>query len=349
MASRFIELNQTSSHGNLSFRLKHVNVSFANAVRRTILSNIPTVVFDTTEFVENTSKINNEMIKDRLSAIPIHIHCIDQPFLDKIVVEVKQENTGDTLSYVTTEHFQLVTDEAGLIRDDIFPINELTSQYIDVIRLLPHISDQIPVAKIHFRCKLKAGTAKQNSNYNVVSTCSYTNTLDAEKIEATLSKKRAEWKEKQLEQAAIELHEADFHALERHRYFLNNSFDFGIKSVGVYSNQQIMNLCCKYLIETLEALKYDILETIQNSFEVTLHGEDYTIGKMIEYCLHNALYENSAQLFFCGFVKEHPHDQNSKIKLTYKRKRLLTDVKSDFAEAIKSCIEVLAEIKKGFE
>ena len=58
----------------LSFTLSNVNVSVANSIRRTILSDIPTVVFKTAPYEENkstilvnTSRLNNEIIKQLLS------------------------------------------------------------------------------------------------------------------------------------------------------------------------------------------------------------------------------------------------------------------------------------------
>ena len=60
----------------LKFRLSGVDVSLANAIRRIILSDIPCYVFRTTPYSENkatifinTSRLNNEIIKQRLSCI----------------------------------------------------------------------------------------------------------------------------------------------------------------------------------------------------------------------------------------------------------------------------------------
>ena len=69
----------------LKFTLSNVNVSVANSIRRTILSDIPTVVFKTAPYEENkaniivnTSRLNNEIIKQRLSCIPICVKQIDE-------------------------------------------------------------------------------------------------------------------------------------------------------------------------------------------------------------------------------------------------------------------------------
>jgi DNA-directed RNA polymerase II subunit RPB3 len=75
----------TSNKGDeVKFTMSNVNVSIANSIRRTILSDIPTVVFKTAPYEENkaniianTSRLNNEIIKQRLSCIPIHVKEID--------------------------------------------------------------------------------------------------------------------------------------------------------------------------------------------------------------------------------------------------------------------------------
>ena len=65
-------------NGELYFILKDVHVSVANALRRTIMTEIPVVVIPT-ETVDvnqctvftNTTRFHNEIIKQRLSTIPI--------------------------------------------------------------------------------------------------------------------------------------------------------------------------------------------------------------------------------------------------------------------------------------
>ena len=76
-----VQLNNRPEYGDmLGFTLSGVNVSLANALRRTMLSDIPLIVFRTTPYeknkaniINNTSRLNNEVIKQRLSCIPIHI------------------------------------------------------------------------------------------------------------------------------------------------------------------------------------------------------------------------------------------------------------------------------------
>ena len=101
-----------SEDNSFGFTLSGVNVSIANALRRTILSDIPLVVFRTTpnelnkcSIITNTTRLNNEIIKQRLSCIPIHIKDVEEFPLKNYIMEVNVENTTDTIMYVTTEHF----------------------------------------------------------------------------------------------------------------------------------------------------------------------------------------------------------------------------------------------------
>jgi len=69
--------SKTEVNGILKFTIKGVNVSFANALRRTILSDIPTAAFrvfphskNEANIVTNTSRLNNEILKQRLGVFP---------------------------------------------------------------------------------------------------------------------------------------------------------------------------------------------------------------------------------------------------------------------------------------
>jgi DNA-directed RNA polymerase alpha subunit len=107
-------IQDVKEDGNtLTFTLSGVNVSLANAVRRTILSDIPTVVFRTSPYEENkavfltnTSRLNNEILKQRLSCVPIHITDLEMP-LQNYILEVNVENFTDTVQFVTTEDFKV--------------------------------------------------------------------------------------------------------------------------------------------------------------------------------------------------------------------------------------------------
>ena len=90
-------------HELLSFTLSNINVSLANALRRTILNDIPTVVLGTDVYQDNscviktnTGRLHNELVKQRLSCIPVHItedkEIISFPKEYILVLDVKNDN-----------------------------------------------------------------------------------------------------------------------------------------------------------------------------------------------------------------------------------------------------------------
>jgi len=116
--------------------------------------------------------------------------------------------------------------------------------------------------------------------------------------------------------------------LEGARLFIPDSFDFMIQTVGVFTNEDIIIKACQILIQKLKDL-VTLIEsnnlhvvpsenTMQNSFDIVLEDEDYTIGKVLEYLLYTKYYQGETTLTFCGFTKMHPHDTHSIIRVAYK-------------------------------
>ncbi|MFQ5800535.1 MAG: DNA-directed RNA polymerase subunit D, partial [Candidatus Hydrothermarchaeales archaeon] len=56
---------------SLSFVLGDVDVSVANALRRTMISSVPTLAIEGVHFYDNTSSLYDEIIAHRLGLIPI--------------------------------------------------------------------------------------------------------------------------------------------------------------------------------------------------------------------------------------------------------------------------------------
>jgi len=348
-------IQDVKEDGNsLRFTLSGVNVSLANAVRRTILSDIHTVVFRTTPYEENkaiflanTSRLNNEILKQRLSCVPVHITDLEMP-LQNYILEVNVENLTDTIQFVTTEDFKvknLTTNKFLSEKDNksIFPPNEY-GYIIDFARLRPKISEEIPGEKLHFTCEFSIGTAKENSMFNCVSTCSYGYTLDDENIDKELGKRVKHWKDQGLNKDQIEFESKNWRLLEGQRIVKKDSFDFIIESVGVFTNQELLKKACSILIAKLSTFESlvdkDELQIIpsQNtmpfSYDIILENEDYTLGKTLEFILYAKFFEDLKTLSYCGFKKMHPHDSDSIVRVAYKE---LTDV-ATIKQNLKACI-----------
>jgi len=328
----------TEENSILKFTIKQIDTSLANALRRIILSEVPTFVFRTHPYSENkatiianTTRLNNEILKHRLSCIPIHIADMNFPYQDYIV-EIDRKNEGDSVEYVTTADFKVknITNEKYLSETavkKIFPSDKQTGDYIDFARFRPKLSEDIEGEKLSLTCLFDIGMAKENGAFNVASTCSYAATLDPVAITDIWNDKRKELEKEGINKEEIEFEKQNWLLLDAQRHTIKNSFDFIIESVGVFDNIALVKKASDIMVEKCEKLLSDIESgsltikkadtTIDNCFDITLINEDYTLGKVIEYYLYSKHYEGDSTLSFCGFRKSHPHDKNSFIRIAF--------------------------------
>jgi len=348
----------------LTFTLSNVNVSVANGLRR-IAAEIPAVIFRTSpheknnaNFEINTTRMNNELLKQRLSCIPIFAD-IDFPVKDYLLV-VDKQNKSNTVEYVTTADFTVVDLQTNqvdkVLTAKLFPPNPLTGDYPELVRLLPRVSENIEGEQIVLKCKFDIGTAKEDSAFNVSSTCVYANTPDPVKIKAAWAEKKTELA-KTLNATEIAFIEKDWHLLDAKREFVPDSFDFVVETVGPLTNMSIITKASKLMLDKLKRLQETIQgepnlvassdTTIPNSFDITLKGEDYTLGKVIEYILYEMHYDKT--LNYCGFRKPHPHIDESLIRLGFKNPTDKVTVITYIVNAAQEAVHIYDKISKVFD
>jgi DNA-directed RNA polymerase subunit L len=264
--------------------------------------------------------------------------------------------------FVTSENFiikDLITGKP-LPQDkirEIFPPDDFTGYFIDFVRLRPRISDEIPGEKIHLMCEFDIGSSKEDGTFNAVSTCSYGFTIDSAAQEAELARKIQTWKDEGKNEKEIKFESANWKLLDGKRVYKKDSFDFVIQSIGVHTNNEIVDIACKILLDKLtdidSLLDKDELEikisenTMANCFDIVLENEDYTLGKVLEYLLYSQYYEKQI-LTFCGFKKMHPHDNYSIIRVSYTEPVEKSTIKGHLKECIVLARDVYSRIKKDF-
>ena len=377
MSSKITDLIE--ENGIMHFTISNTDVSYVNALRRTIISDIPITVFKTSPYTENksviianTSRLNNEIIKQRLSCIPICIPDLDASIknylLKNYLLEVDVENNTDTVMHVTTKDFKIrdITTnkfiEQGAIKK-IFPPYIPPSgngeYYIDFVRLRPKISDKMPGEKIKLTCEFSIKTARDDSAFNVTGTCSYGCTPNMEAIGQQLEIRKQKWKDEGKSATEIDFEAKNWKLLEALRYVKARSFDFVLETVGIYENDVIIVKACDILLHKFEVLNHsleqDELEiktsknTMENCYDIILVNEDYTVGNILNHILYTTFYTDLKALDYVGFKKFHPHDTESTIRvcLTNKTKGI-SYVKSMLKGCIKEANEKLSSIKGLF-
>lgn len=364
MASKIANFKEED--GVLTFTINNTDVCYVNALRRTILSDIPIVVFkimpyeeNTCNIMINTSRLNNEIIKQRLGCIPICITDTDFP-VKNYQLDIDIENKTDTMLIITTKDFKIrdtVTDKfldesvVKKIFPPFIPPSGSGEYYIDFLRLRPKISDEIPGERLKLTCELAISTARQDSMFNVTGTCSYGCTPDQAKIEEQLEIRKQKWKDEGKKESEINFEAANWKLLEGLRYVKSKSFDFVLQSVGIYDNVEIILKAVDILIQKLADLKHSLSQdqmqinasanTLENCYDIILENEDYTIGNILNYEMYTIFYTDLKMIDYVGFKKLHPHDNDSILRVSIVDK---TKGVSQIKTMLSSCIET--SIKK---
>ena len=364
----------------LSFRLSGVDKCIANALRRTILTDIPMVVIRTEDskvnqcsIKKNTSRLHNEIILQRLSCIPIHVN--DADFADKHILEINVKNDTDAqvIRMVTTKDIKIRHKENQQYLSEeevrkIFPPNEITQHYIDIVRLRPKIGITIPGEELSLVANFSIASARVNSMFNAVSKCTYGFTMDVVKAKTVWEEKEKQMKDEDKKEDEIDDVKKDFWNLDAQRYYLPNSYDFVIKSVGVYENKDIVHKACSFLISkfdqkvsALEEMSIPILEssqsrkegydtiiesTMQNSYDIILEKEDDTLGNILSYMLYEMFFHGEKELSFCSFKKFHPHDSYGVLRIAYKKATEKNTIQYHLQSTLHECKKIVEEIRK---
>ena len=238
----------------------------------------------------------------------------------------------------------------------IFPPCPRTKDYIEFARLQPKLSETIDGERLAFRCGFDIGTAAEDGAYNVISTCAYECTPDAQKAEEVWKEKEKAMKKEGISEEDIELEKKNWLLLEGKRYYIANSYDFIIESVGVFENMEIVVKACNIMIDKCNKFLSDLEHgevsivksesTLNNGFDVTLKNEDYTLGKVIEYYLYQQHFIADKTVTFCGFRKPHPHSKDSLIRIAFRDPIESVGVSGRFQGAASNAIHAFSEILK---
>jgi DNA-directed RNA polymerase subunit L len=369
--------DQKENNDVYTFRIERCNVSIINAIRRTLLSDIDTIGFKTEPYndsneklnsiiiYENTSSFTNEILKQRLACIPVHLKDFDKTPVDNLIVSLDKENKSESIEFITTEDFDITdittnrkfSDE---LKKKIFPPSSITKQHILFARLKPPISKNTEGQKLKFQSKLFVTNAKESGQYNVCSTAAYKNTEDPVKQTEAWSVEEEKLEKLMLPQNEIQKRKKNWYILNSKRYFLKDSFDFVVETVGIDRNEELLKKSCDILLNSLELFgkkmeedKFEILTdqiNMKNSFDIILNGYGYTIGKIIEYLLHEIFFKDKKILNYVGFIKKHPHDEHSIIRVVFadETQANIDNIKSLFKTCVDTGKRIFIHIKESF-
>ena len=137
-------------------------------------------------------------------------------------------------------------------------------------------------------------------------------------------------------------------------------FDFILESVGIYHNEDIIIKACIILYKKLDELKQSIEQnqieiiqsdnTLENSYDVILVNEDYTIGNILNHELYKIFYTDLKLINYVGFKKIHPHDSDSILRISLVNKSQgISSIETMLIATIEEAIKAIKGVKGCFD
>ena len=319
----------------LKFNLINSNTSFANAIRRTAISEVPTIGFDTENYqtstlkvIENTSSLHNEYLLHRIGLIPINFNNSDNFDIANYTFTLKVENTGFNTINVTSKDFIVLNKTTNTIEptENFFKPDPITGDFILITKLKanPGSSGE----KIHITGSAFLGTGSYNSRFSPVSVCMFTNSIDPSKLQAGFEKlveqKEAEKNDKLSTNEFNELKNY-FKISESERFYYTdenedpNMFDFTIESIGIQPSANILYNTCEILIrkiknlvrllrseEDTEEINIFKSDCIMEGHDIIIKDETHTLGYLIQTYINKLDDANLPSISFIGYKNPHP-------------------------------------------
>lgn len=274
----------------MTFRLEPTHVSYANTLRRIILTGVETVAFrsdiketgETSDVLvlKNNTPMTNEMLADRIGLLPVSIANPNDWNADQYTFELNITNEDDTIKDICASDFEVrkvnladpTAPPTPVPNKDFFPPHPLSGDTCLIAVLKGKQPNQVPQS-IHLKARATKGTGREHARFIPTSQCSYQYTLDTDperqkeifnnwlrktkKIDPADLDKDAPRKETLLK---------EFRTMEVDRCYLKNekqepySFDFTIEAIGRwFPPEQIIRRALQ--VAQQKCLKYATMDT----------------------------------------------------------------------------------------
>ncbi len=208
--------------------------------------------------------------------------------------------------------------ELEVLCQKLFPKDPLTHAPIDLLRLMPKIGD-MPGQEIRLTAEFSVANAAMDAMFNVVSKCSYGNTIDEKSAKEAWKQREDAMRDKATKDGfdalpqEVEFEKRNFMCLDRERFFFRDSFDFVVHSLGIYTVEELFQKACRILqikfLRLLRDVRADAVSLqcnadgylrepwgiskmsnhktlMENTVDVEIPYDDYTLGKCLEYYVY---------------------------------------------------------------
>jgi DNA-directed RNA polymerase subunit L len=326
-------LSIDEKNNRISFLLKNndkIKISFANALRRIMISNIHVHIMGKTVFFENTSMIDNEFLEHRLKLIPINCDYIDslskeyENIYENIVISCKKHNeNNENLISVYPSDFVCKIGDVELENSKIFPYPNILFGKLKMNQ------------KISFESRLEKNNQEYGGSfYEPVAQCVYTFGID-------------EQKSKEIMKTMSEEEQKKFSTLDIERVYSKTNigeplvYNFDFISIGFYPCDYILKKGVEILKNKLLVIKSEMkknnstkLYIYQNKENINfinfdINDENDTLGNLFATYL-----TANNDVFFAGYIIDHPLKKNFILKIQLKENNSVENIILKITEII---------------
>ena len=269
MNEPLMEHLKTSKNGfELTCVMRDAPVSFINGLRRVLLSEIPTVVLNNIQIIENTTQIPHEMLKHRIEMLPVRVRPDDAAAIrdGEVSLYVLPNKDQDGVQTVTTKNFN------SHPRPDMIMTDRDIDEPLIFIRVRPNEG-------VSFKAGLKVA---QGEGVSQVCTATTHWTIDEEMVK---------YKRKEFIETGQDVRIFD-NSLQQRCYYRNetgrpNMFTINVESVGVLKSIELLNMAAKILQRKVETWTKFALDNINhesepNVYSVVCDEGGHTIGALFQ-------------------------------------------------------------------
>ena len=356
---------------NLKFKIKDVDMSVVNSLRRIILSEIPCVAFyfDTYDqdkqhiiIKKNTGVLHNEFLAHRISLIPLYF---DEQEINKFDPSqykfiLKEKNATDDVKLITTEHFTIYENDKKMpdsFREHVFPKCKITGDHILITKLRPNLYDNSQGEELDIECIATVGIAQEHARWASVSQCAYHNTVDIEASTNALDEQS-----KNLSVEDKKKLQTKFEVLEKYRYFKKNiydepnEFEFVIESECRLTPKQIFVKALDVLYNKINNFKERIstlkVTHTSNFQEIEIKNENHTLLNVLQSLIYNFNFRQNKKenpLDYIGYYQYHALDDTMILKIRFKNSMEESiDLEEFLQNSCKDIQEYIQNLKNAF-
>ncbi len=261
-------VKKTLNGYRLTGELKDVPVAFVNALRRILLSEIPTVVVQNVEILENSTNMTHEMLKHRVEMLPVNVRANETDAVRDTRIELRYLEDKEKSREITTDDF-VVTGP----RRDVFLKDRDLETPMFFLNLLPGQT-------LHIKATL--GVVTQGASQVCVST--FGNHIDPTLRDLD----RGRWIENGGDPREFDNHHYQ-RSYSRDENGRPNWFDLTVESIGVTPASALIKTACELLkAKVVDFANVPVQREQPNWYRMEMEGETFTIGQLVQEVLYRS-------------------------------------------------------------